>query len=165
MLTSRCKTLAEYTFPIVSQPCPFRCLCLLLLQTMKAESFVWIQKSGHAEAVMKLAIVVPAGCSVHGVPVAKHVTKASWVLAVELAARSSSANSRADCRESYVRTPTSPAASCHDVGVRSWYLRILSSGPTELSIRCAHGFGQEHCTTSIHLLVSPLSFPWRSAQS
>ena len=41
--------LASYTLPIVSQSPPLRCLCLLQLQTMRAETFVWIQKSGHAE--------------------------------------------------------------------------------------------------------------------
>ena len=41
--------LASYTLPIVSQPPPLRCLCLLQLQTMRAETFAWIQKSGHAE--------------------------------------------------------------------------------------------------------------------
>ena len=32
-------------------------------------------------------------------------------------------------------TPTRPAASCHDAGVRSWYSRILSSGPAVNALR------------------------------
>ena len=32
-------------------------------------------------------------------------------------------------------TPTRPDASCHDAGVRSWYSRILSSGPAVNALR------------------------------